>query len=68
MAKTQCYRAWVNQPSTLQPAHEYNQLVGICEDNGDDFVRLHFTEGIIHSIRLHRQCISRIKLSSAEDV
>lgn len=60
------YRAWINQPSTLQPLHRLHGTRCIVHDTGDISVTLYFTEGNTHSMTALRQCISRIKLSGAE--
>ena len=63
---SQIYRAWINQPSTLQPLHHLHGKHCIVHDTGDISVTLYFTEGDLHSTTALRQCISKIKLSSAE--
>jgi len=60
------YRAWINQPSTLQPLHKMHGTHCIVHDTGDESVTLYFTEGVLHSTTALRQCISRIYLSGAE--
>jgi hypothetical protein len=60
------YRAWVNQPSTLQPRHDLPGRYCVCIDTGADTVRLYFTEGSLHSTIAPRECIARVKLSSAD--
>jgi len=61
------YRAWINQPSTLQPLHFLHGKNCIVQDIGDDTVILFFTEGAIHSMQAPRQCILRVHLSSKAD-
>jgi hypothetical protein len=60
------YRAWINQPSTLQPLHHLHGQRCIVDDKGDQSVTLHFTDGDVHSMTALRQCISRIYLSDAQ--
>jgi len=60
------YRAWINQPSTLQPLHEYHGKRCIVNDTDDKTVTIYFTEGAIHSMMVPRLCISRIYISAAE--
>jgi len=64
---TKLYRAWINQPSTLQPLHHLHGKHCIAQDDGLSIVRLWFTEGDIHSMQAPRECISQILLSSAQD-
>jgi hypothetical protein len=60
------YRAWVNQPSTLQPLHGRHGQRCIVADTGERSVTLLFTEGDTHSMQALRECISRVYLSAAE--
>jgi hypothetical protein len=60
------YRAWINQPSTLQPLHALHGVTCIVHDRGDPSVTLYFTEGAVHSMEAFRTCISRVYLSAAE--
>lgn len=62
------YRAWINQPSTLQPLHSLHGKRCIVHDTGDQSVTLYFTDGEVHSMTAMRQCISRIYLSAADQV
>lgn len=63
---TQIYRAWIDQPSTLQPLHRLHGTRAIAVDDGDDVcVTLHFTEGSVHSMRAPRLSIRRIRISAA---
>jgi hypothetical protein len=57
------YRAWVNQPSTLQPLHSLHGIHCIVHDTGEKVVTLYFTEGDLHSTTAFRECISKIHLS-----
>jgi hypothetical protein len=59
------YRAWINQPSTLQPLHDRHGQHCIVNDLGDNCVDIYFTEGDVHSMRVSRLCISRVHLSAA---
>jgi hypothetical protein len=59
------YRAWINQPSTLQALHYLHGHHCIAQDKGEDHVRIFFTEGPVHSMRVPRQSISEIHLSKA---
>lgn len=54
------YRAWINQPSTLQPLHNLHGKRCIVQDTGEDYVYIWFTEGNVHSMRVSRLCFSRI--------
>lgn len=65
--KTKTYRAWINQPSALQPLHFMHGQRCIVEDNQEPSVRAWFTDGDTHSIQAPRECMSRMFLSSAED-
>ena len=60
------YRAWINQPSTLQPLHSFHGKPCIVQDSGERSLRLWFTEGDIHSMEALRECISRVYLSASE--
>lgn len=60
------YRAWINQPSTLQALHHLHGKHCIVQDSGKRSLRIWFTEGEIHSMEALRECISRVKLSSAD--
>ena len=60
------YRAWINQPSTLQPLHHLHGKFCIAHDTGDQSVTLYFAEGNVHSMTALRKCISRVYLSDAE--
>lgn len=52
-------RAWVNQPSTLQPMHHYHKKNCIVVDEGiDNYYRLYFTEGAIHSLIAPKESVS----------
>ena len=57
------YRAWINQPSTLQPLNNLHGRYCIVEDDGDVTVRLWFTEGSVHSMQAPRNSVSEVKLS-----
>lgn len=56
------YRAWINQPSTLQPDHALHGKRGIVvDDTGGDYVRIYFTEGPAFSLRIARLSISKFR-------
>ncbi len=61
----QTYRAWVNQPSTQQVHHNLHGTKCIVQDKGGPIVTIWFTDGPIHSMRINRQAIVRIHISSA---
>lgn len=61
---TAIYRAFICQPSTLQPLHKLNGVYCIAVDNGGTTIQLFFTEGSIHSIEAPRNSISKINLSA----
>jgi len=54
------YRAWINQPSTLQPLHHLHGKYCIAVDKGKSYktVTLYFTEGEIYSILAPRSSVS----------
>ena len=58
------YRAWINQPSTLQPLHSLHGTKCIAVHDRPGNVRLYFTEGPVHSMDASPLCISKIKLSA----
>lgn len=46
-------RVWINQPSTLQPYHEFHAMVGIGvlrNSKAGPYVSIHFVEGELHSL------------------
>ena len=45
------YRAFINQPVSLQPLHAYHSKIGIVIEIGTDCT-IYFTEGNIHSLQL----------------
>lgn len=57
--KQQIYRAWINQPSTLQPLHSLHATKCIAVDTGDRSIRIFFTEGPVHSMEVLRECLSK---------
>jgi hypothetical protein len=59
------YRAYINQPSTLQPLHKLHGKSCIAVHDRPGNVRLYFTEGTIHSLDADPLCISRIAISAA---
>jgi hypothetical protein len=66
--KPAIYRAWVNQPSTLQPLHRMHGMKCIVYDDHQDDgeVTLYFTDGPIHSMQARKLWISRVYLSKAQ--
>ena len=53
------YRAWINQPSTLQPDHkDHGKRCIVVNDNGEQFVRIYFTEGPVLSRMIDRLSLS----------
>lgn len=60
-------RVWINQPSTLQPDHRLHGKKGIAIPEEGKFVDIHFTDGLVHSMRIAKLSLSVYKLSSAED-
>lgn len=61
------YRAWINQPSTFDVLHNLHGKYCIAHDTNERSIRLYFTEGPIHSMESLRECITEVKLSSAEN-
>lgn len=61
---TKLYRGRFNQPSTLQPHHDWHWRTVIVEDNGGPKVRVWFTEGPVHSAEVYRNTITNIGLDS----
>lgn len=59
------YRAWINQPSTLQSHHKMHGLRCIVQDDGNEYLRVWFTDGDTHSAMVNRSALSRIHISSA---
>ena len=58
--KSKIYRGWINQPSTLQPAHKYHGKSGIVVDDGEaDVLRIFFTEGETYSMDILRLNVSK---------
>ena len=55
------YRAWINQPSTLQPLHRLHGTRFIAQDSGERSVRIWFTEGDVHSMEVLRECLSKFQ-------
>lgn len=64
--RPEIYRAWINQPSTLQPHNNLHGVSCIVEDDGGQSVRLYFTTGAVHSMEALRNTVSRVYLSAAE--
>lgn len=53
------YRAWFNQPSTLQQHHDLHGKRCIVVDYNRPSVRVFFTEGAVHSMEVLRGCLSK---------
>jgi hypothetical protein len=65
--KKQIYRAWINQPSTLQPLHSLHGTRCIAKDNDDEeTVRIWFTSGEVLSMECFKENITKLKLSNAK--
>lgn len=62
------YRAWINQPSTLDELHKlHGKYCIVSEDEkSSKFVTLYFTEGDLHSMTAPKKCINRCFISAAE--
>jgi len=65
MEKPLIFRAWINQPSTLQPLHHLHGTPCIAMEDRPGNVRLYFVEGAVHSMDADPLSISKVKLSSA---
>jgi hypothetical protein len=59
------YRAFINQPSTLQPLHALHGARCIVQDNGEKTLRVFFTTGPVQSMQIPRICVSRLRISAA---
>jgi hypothetical protein len=59
------YRAFINQPSTLQPLHTLNGVRCLVQDNGGNTIKVFFTSGPVHSMQIPRNCVSRLRISAA---
>ncbi len=56
------YRAWINQPSTLQRWHVYHAKNVLVEDTGklhSRAVKIYFLEGSIISMHVERNILSK---------
>lgn len=58
--KPNIYRAWINQPSTLQPFHKMHGAKCIVVDSGDGWVEAWFVEGPLHMTEMPRDALSRV--------
>jgi hypothetical protein len=58
MKHTRPYRAWINQPSTLQPHHKLHGRRCIAVDECDKYATIYFTDGERISMQIDRQCLS----------
>ena len=64
------YRAWIDQPSTLQPHHEMHGVKCIAvddDDTGEGYSTIYFVDGPLHSMTVQRSALVRVKPSSVED-
>lgn len=54
------YRAWINQPSTLQPLNKYNGMrcIAINDPKVRGTADIYFTDGDIISMRVDTLCLS----------
>lgn len=52
------FRAWINQPSTLQPLHHLHGQRCIAVRDRPGNLRLYFTEGDILSMDVSPMCVS----------
>jgi len=61
--KTRLVRLWINQPSTLQPDHEYHGTnVWADEDEwdfGEEYLDVWLSDANVHSMRIARSSLSR---------
>ncbi len=57
------YRAWFNQPSTLQEHHNLHgtRCIAIDEEDNSGSIRVFFTEGKVYSMMVMRECLSEDK-------
>jgi hypothetical protein len=53
------YRAWINQPSTLQPLHKLHGTRCIVVEQYFDSVRVCFTNGDIVAMDVPTLCLSK---------
>jgi hypothetical protein len=58
MKHTRPYRAWINQPSTLQPHHDLHGRRCIAVDECNRYATIYFTEGEKFSMRIDKLCIA----------
>ena len=49
-------KAWVNQPSALQPLHKYHGKIGIAVKENET-VTVYFTEGEVYSMVVPENCL-----------
>jgi hypothetical protein len=58
--RTRPYRAWINQPSTLQPLHKYHGMhcIAINDPKTRGTADIYFTDGAIISMRVDTLCLS----------
>ena len=55
----QPYRAWINQPSKLQPLHAMHGTRGIVTAHNGNTVTIYFVDGPTVSMEIPRNTISR---------
>lgn len=57
---TRPYRAWINQPSTLQPLHTMHGMrcIAINDPKTPGTADIYFTEGDLISMRADTLCLS----------
>lgn len=51
-------RAWINQPSQLQPLHAYNGVSLLVHDTGEKVLDAWFVSGKTVSMRVPAHCLS----------
>lgn len=57
------YRVWINQPSADQRYHKLHGKVGIAAtDIAGRITTIYFTEGPVHSMRIHKNVLVRVPL------
>jgi hypothetical protein len=56
--QTPPFRAWINQPSTLQPLHHMHGMRGIVTNITDLTATIYFVEGPTVSMVVPKVCIS----------
>lgn len=59
-SKLRHWRAWVNQPSTLQPRHHLHGKRCVVIDDGGIWVTVMFLEGDLISTEIERSALSEL--------